>query len=239
MNAPDLGDLGSFPTQGAPRLFRKGPPGGSTNPRRRINSPDLVTGGRAAPSAQHAVVASRINHHRSPRHLSSCCRVQNSSRPLLGSSSSPQELLELISGLLSSLLLPWGPVLAQASLLALYFHQYLRLQSVALRELSKTRQQGRTSTLWELIDRSASEPRGQRQDHFEAFSAGVMSVRPQKNRKSFNPFPQPLQVLHEVYSKLRFHWSCVNGLGILAHPTGSVRGHNLASMDKEMVYVTK
>ena len=123
MNAPDLGDLGSFPTQGAPRLFRKGPPGGSTNPRRRINAPDLVTGGRAAPSAQHAVVASRINHHRSPRHLSSCCRVQNSSRPLLGSSSSPQELLELISGLSSSLLLPWGPVLAQASLLALYFHQ--------------------------------------------------------------------------------------------------------------------
>ena len=29
----------------------------------------------------------------------------------------------LISGLWSSLLLPWGPVLAQASLLALYFHQ--------------------------------------------------------------------------------------------------------------------
>ena len=116
--------------------------------------------------------------------------------------------------------------------------QYLRLQSVALRELSKTRQQGRTSTLWELIDRSASEPRGQQQDHFEAFSAGVMSVRPQKNRKSFNPSPQPLQVLHEVYSKLRLHWSCVNGLGILAHPTGSVRGHNLASIDKEMVYVT-
>ena len=122
MNAPDLGDLGSFPTQGAPRLFRKGPPGGSTNPRRRINAPNLVTGGRGALSAQHAVVASRINHHRSPRHLSSCCRVQNSSRPLLGSSS-PQELLELISGLLTSLLLPWGPVLAQASLLALYFHQ--------------------------------------------------------------------------------------------------------------------
>ena len=72
----------------------------------------------------------------------------------------------------------------------------------------------------------------------EAFSAGVMSVRPQKNRKSFNPSPQPLPVLHEVYSKHRFHWSCVNGLGILAHPTGSVSGHNLASMDKEMVYVT-
>ena len=34
------------------------------------------------------------------------------------------------------------------------------------------------------IDRSASEPRGQRQDHFEAFSAGVMSVRPQKNWKN-------------------------------------------------------
>ena len=62
--------------------------------------------------------------------------------------------------------------------------QYLRLQSVALRELSKTRQQVRTSTLWELIDRSSSEPRGQRQDHFEAFSAGVMSVRPQKNWKN-------------------------------------------------------
>ena len=76
-------------------------------------------------------------------------------------------------------------------------------------------------------------------DQSEAFSAGVMSVRPQKNRKSFNPSPQPLQVLHEVYSKLRFHWSCVNGLGTLAHPIGSVRGHNLASMDKEMVYVTK
>ena len=58
--------------------------------------------------------------------------------------------------------------------------QYLRLQSVALREVSKTRQQGRTSTLWGLIDRSTSEPRGQRQDHFEAFLAGVMSVRPQK-----------------------------------------------------------
>ena len=57
---------------------------------------------------------------------------------------------------------------------------YLRLHSVALRELSKTRQQGSPSTLWELIDRSTSEPRGQRQDHFEAFSAGVMSVRPQK-----------------------------------------------------------
>ena len=73
----------------------------------------------------------------------------------------------------------------------------------------------------------------------EAFSAGVMSVRPQKNQKSFNPSPQPLQVLHEVSFKRRFHWSCVNGLGILAHPTGSVRGHNLASMDIEMVYVTK
>ena len=58
--------------------------------------------------------------------------------------------------------------------------QYLRLQSVALRELSKTRQQGRTSTLWEIIDRSTSEPRGHRQNHFEALSAGVMSVRPQK-----------------------------------------------------------
>ena len=89
------------------------------------------------------------------------------------------------------------------------------------------------------IDRSTSEPRERRQDHFEAFSAGVMSVRPQKNQKSFNPSSQPLQVLHEVYSKLRFHWSCVSGLGILAHPTGSVRGHNLASMDKEKVYVTK
>ena len=73
----------------------------------------------------------------------------------------------------------------------------------------------------------------------EAFSAGVMSVRPQKNRKSFNPSPQPLQVLHEVSSKRRFHWICVDGLGILAHPTGSVRGHNLASLDKGMVYVTK
>ena len=120
MNAPDLGDLGSFPTQGAPRLFRKGPPGGSTNPRRRINAPDLVTGGRGALSARPAVVALGIWH---PHHLSGCCRVQNSSRPLLGSSSSPQELLALISGLSSSLLLPWGPVLAQASLLALYFHQ--------------------------------------------------------------------------------------------------------------------
>ena len=79
--------------------------------------------------------------------------------------------------------------------------QYLRLQSVALRELSKTRQQGTTSTLWELIDRSTSEPQGQRQDHFETFLAGVMSVRPRKNRKFFNPSPQPLQVLHEVYSK--------------------------------------
>ena len=58
--------------------------------------------------------------------------------------------------------------------------QYLRLQSVALRELSKTRQQETTSTLWELINRSTSEPRGQRRDHFEAFSAGAMSVRPQK-----------------------------------------------------------
>ena len=28
MNAPDLGDLGSFPTQGDPRLFRVGPPEG-------------------------------------------------------------------------------------------------------------------------------------------------------------------------------------------------------------------
>ena len=73
----------------------------------------------------------------------------------------------------------------------------------------------------------------------EAFSAGVMSVRPQKNRQSFNPSPQTTQVLHEGYSKLQFHWSCVNGLGILAHPAGSVRGHNLASMDKEKVYVTK
>ena len=117
--------------------------------------------------------------------------------------------------------------------------QYLRLQSVALRELSKTRQQTGASTSWELIDRSTSEPRGQRQDHFEAFSAGVMSVHPQKNRKSLNPSPQPLQVLHEVSSKLRFHWSCVNGLGILAHPTGSVRGHHLASMDKEKVCVAK
>ena len=120
MNAPDLGDLGSFHTQGAPRLFRKGPPGGSTNPRRRINAPDLVTGGRGALSARPAVVALGICH---PHHLSSCCRVQISSRPLLGLSSSSQDLLELISGLSSSLLLPWGPVLAQASLLALFFHQ--------------------------------------------------------------------------------------------------------------------
>ena len=191
MNAPDLGDLGSFPTQGAPRLFRKGPPGGSTNPRRRINAPDLVTGGRAAPSAQHAVVASRINHHRSPRHLSGCCRVQNSSRPLLGSSLSPQELLELISGLSSSLLLPWGASLGPGVPSCTVFPpvQYLGLQSVALRELSKTRQQDTTSTLWELIDRSASEPRGQRQDHFEAFSAGVMSVRPQKNQNPSTHHP--------------------------------------------------
>ena len=72
----------------------------------------------------------------------------------------------------------------------------------------------------------------------EAFSAGLMSVRPQKIGKFFNPSPQPLQVLHEVYLKLRFHWSFVNGLGILAHPTGSVHGHNLASMDKEKVYET-
>ena len=58
--------------------------------------------------------------------------------------------------------------------------QYLRPQSVALRELSKTRQQGSTSTLWELINRSTSEPRGQREDHFEPFSAGLLSVCPQK-----------------------------------------------------------
>ena len=36
MNAPNLGDLGSFPTQGAPRQFRVGPPKGSTNPRREL-----------------------------------------------------------------------------------------------------------------------------------------------------------------------------------------------------------
>ena len=179
MNAPDLGDLGSFPTQGAPRLFRKGPSGGSTNPRRRINAPDLVTGGRAAPSPQHAVVALGIYH---PHHLSSCCRVQISWRPLLGSSSSSQELLELISGLSSSLLLPWGPVLAQASLLALYFHQGNTLGCSLLR-CGSCRKPGRRTPLnvVGVIDRSASEPRGQRQDHFEAFSAGVMSVRPQKN----------------------------------------------------------
>ena len=124
MNAPDLGDLGLIHTQGAPRLFRKGPPGGSTNPRRRINAPDLVTGGRAAPSAPHAVFASRINHHRSPSTRQAAAGSGGKHpRPLLGSSSSSQELLELISGLSSSLLLPWGPVLAQASLLALYFHQ--------------------------------------------------------------------------------------------------------------------
>ena len=69
--------------------------------------------------------------------------------------------------------------------------QYLRLQSVAPRELSKTRQQGRTSTLWELIDRSTSEPRGQRQDHFEAFLAGVMSVRPQKIEDPSPHHPNP------------------------------------------------
>ena len=93
--------------------------GSVTNPRRRINAPDLVTGGRGALSARPAVVALGICH---PHHLSSCCRVQTSSRPLLRSSSSPQELLALISGLSSSLLLPRGPVLAQASLLALYFY---------------------------------------------------------------------------------------------------------------------
>ena len=87
-----------------------------------------------------------------------------------------------------------------------------------------------------------NKPKGFKQPYFsatEGFSARVMSLRPQKNRKSFKPSPQPLQVLHEVYSKLRFHWSCVNGLGILAHPTGRVREHNLVSMDKEKVYVTK
>ena len=86
---------------------------------------------------------------------------------------------------------------------------------------------------------SPSAPAGSMAASPPAFSAGVMSVRPQKNRKSFNPSPQPLQVLHEDYSKLRVHWSCVNGLGILAHPKGSICGHHLASMDKEMVYVTK
>ena len=120
MNAPDLGDLGSFPTQGAPCQFRKGPPRGSTNPRRRNNAPDLVTGGRAAPSAQHAVVAPRIKK----------------STPLVELLQGPEFLRTSAGivvvvagapgadpGLSSSLLLPWGPVLAQASLLALYFHQ--------------------------------------------------------------------------------------------------------------------
>ena len=92
-------------------------------------------------------------------------------------------------------------------------------------------------SVWVLRTRTFQRPEGPGAST-EKFSAGVMSVRPQKNRKSFNPSPHPLPVLHEVYSKFRFHWSCANGLGILAHPTGSVRGHNLASMDKEMVYVT-
>ena len=68
-------------------------------------------------------------------------------------------------------------------------------------------------------------------------ASSTRKIKPQTS--NLNASPQPLQVLHEVYSKLRFHWSCVSGLGILAHPTGSVPGHNLASMDKEMVYVTK
>ena len=69
--------------------------------------------------------------------------------------------------------------------------QYLRLQSVALRELSKTRQQRSPWTLWELIDRSTSEPRGQRQDQFEAFLAGVLSVRPQKIENPSTHHPNP------------------------------------------------
>ena len=73
----------------------------------------------------------------------------------------------------------------------------------------------------------------------EAFSAGVISVRPQKIENSSTHHPS----LSKYYMKSIPNFDSIgvasNGRGILAHPTGSVRGHNLASMDKEKVYVTK
>ena len=61
-------------------------------------------------------------------------------------------------------------------------------------------------------------------------------MRPQKIENPSPHHPNPCK--YYIYSKLRFHWSCENGLGILAHPAGSVRGHNLAALDKEKVYET-
>ena len=66
--------------------------------------------------------------------------------------------------------------------------------------------EGSTMTTGHALSTRPTRRPTRRCTHFETFLAGSMSVRPQKNRKFFNPSPQPLQVLHEVYSK--FCCSC-------------------------------
>ena len=143
-------------------------------PRRQISAPGtpLDTGGCGAPSARPAVFALGSTYYRNPHHLSSCCRVQTSSGPLLGSLS-PQGSWSMSTGLSSSLLSTWGPVLAQASLLALYFQQCNTLGCSLLRCRCCRQPSSRPNLdVVGAIYRTTIDPRGQRQHHFEAFSGG-------------------------------------------------------------------